>query len=222
MKRSSVEKHFDTVAGTYDAGKEKYSFYYSNLKKLLGNIISKNSKVLEIGCGTGDLLASLTPKYGVGYDISSKMVALARKKYGRNKKLHFTHQLSSISSQSFDFVFMSDVIEHLENPEEMFKKIHGLMNKKTKFINTMANPIWEPLLMFWEKMGWKMKEGKHRRIKERELRLLYKNAGMKVVSHNYKLLFPINIPLVTSFVNKYLEKYFKKYAFIEIFISTKK
>jgi hypothetical protein len=114
---------------------------------------------------------------------------------------------------------MSDVIEHLEDPEKNFKEILNLMTPQTKFILTMANPIWEPLLMIWEKMGWKMKEGPHRRITNYQLSIFIEKSGMKIVKHDYKLLIPIQIPFITNFVNKYLEKYFKRLSFIEYFIA---
>ena len=74
MKKTVVEKHFDKVADTYDKGKRRYSYYYSSLKMLLRDLIGKNKKVFEFGCGTGDLLVSLNPRLGYGMDISSKMI----------------------------------------------------------------------------------------------------------------------------------------------------
>ena len=45
------------------------------------NIIPKKSNILEIGCGVGDLLASLEPEKGVGIDISETMIANAKKNF---------------------------------------------------------------------------------------------------------------------------------------------
>jgi ubiquinone/menaquinone biosynthesis C-methylase UbiE len=218
MKKTLVEKHFDKVAKSYDSGKNKYSFYYTNLKKLLSLLIPKGKRVYEIGCGTGDLLVSLEPKRGFGMDISSEMIKLAKNKYQNDKNIKFS---TSWPKDKFDYIFMSDVIEHLENSEEEFKKVAKLMTKNTVFINTMANPVWEPLLMFWERAGWKMKEGKHKRISFDEVKNLFNKLGLKIIKHDHKLLMPIKIPLVTELVNGKLEKYFKKYAFIEYFEAKK-
>lgn len=223
MERTKVEKHFDRVAKDYDSGKYKYSYYYGNLKKLLAGVIPKESKVLEIGCGTGDLLASLKPKEGYGMDISHEMVAVARSKHKLQKNLTFSTEWPKrdlpAGRQEFDYIFMSDVIEHLEKPGKTFKEISKLMDKKSKLVITMANPVWEPLLMFWEKMGWKMKEGPHNRIEYQKLKIQMEMAGMKIVRHDYKLLMPVKIPIITILVNRYLEKYLKRLAFIEYFIA---
>lgn len=216
MERTKVEKHFDRVAKDYDFYKKKNSFYYDNLKKLLGILIPKNSNVLEIGCGTGDLLASLRPKEGYGMDISHEMVAIARSKHKLERNLTFS---TLLPEEKFDYIFMSDVIEHLEKPGKTFKEISKLMDKKSKLVITMANPVWEPLLMFWEKMGWKMKEGPHNRIKYQKLKIQMEMAGMRIVKHDYKLLMPVKIPGITNFANKYLEKPLKRLAFIEYFIA---
>ena len=37
--------------------------------------------MLEIGCGTGDLLAACKPRTGMGLDIAPRMIARAREKY---------------------------------------------------------------------------------------------------------------------------------------------
>lgn len=238
MGKTTSEIHFNKIAKDYDYYKEKNSFYYKNLKKLLGRLILKNKNVLEFGCGTGDLLASLKPKIGYGVDISSEMIGIAKNKYKQSlasqgpgkfkKNLFFSIEIPSVVRdplstvhRPLDFIFMSDVIEHLENPEETFRKISKLMGKDTVFVNTMANPIWEPVLMIAEKLGLKMPEGPHKRISNDELLISIEKSGMKITKHDYILLVPVKIPLITNFVNKYLERYFKKFAFIEYLVIKK-
>jgi 2-polyprenyl-3-methyl-5-hydroxy-6-metoxy-1,4-benzoquinol methylase len=216
---SSVEKHFNKIAIDYDYYKKKNSFYYDNLKYFLKQEIPNKALVLEIGCGTGDLLASLNPKVGYGMDISGEMIKIAKAKHKSKNNLIFS---TKFSKAKFDYIFMSDVIEHLEKPQNIFIAASNLMNKKSKFIITMANPVWEPMLMLAEKFGLKMPEGPHNRIGYKDMIILGKNAGMIIVKHNYRLLIPVNIPLISEFVNRYLEKYFKRFCFIEYFVLEKK
>lgn len=212
---SKVKSHFDKISSTYDSGKKRYDYYYSNIKKLLSSIIPNKSKVLEVGCGTGDLLASLKPAKGYGMDISSKMIGIATQKH---KNLKFS---VNFPKDKYEYIFMTDVIEHMEDPLLEFRSISSLMGRNSKFIITMANPLWEPLLMFWERIGLKMKEGPHQRIVFAEIKRFLQMCNLKVIIHDYKLLIPVKIPLLTYLVNRYLEKYLKKYAFIEYIVAQK-
>jgi len=223
MKKTKVEKHFDKIAKDYDFYKKKNSFYYDNLKKLLKDLIPPDSSVLEFGCGTGDLLVYLSPKKGVGYDISSEMIKIADSKHRLQKNIQFTYQPLTLNNQLFlfDYIFMSDVIEHLQNPEQDFKNLSKLMDNKTKLIITMANPIWEPFLMMAEKFRLKMPEGPHNRMAFNDLRLMINDLGMRIIKHDYKLLVPVKIPIITNIINKILEAPLKKLAFIEYFVITK-
>lgn len=214
----SVRDHFDRIAPNYDAYKRRYAFYYLHLKELLRQLIPAERVVLEIGCGTGDLLAWVKPRVGYGVDISPQMIKLAQRKY---PSLHFTVQSLPKFKTKFDYIFACDVVEHLENLPQMFSAINKLMSRQTIFVCTMANPIWEPVLLVAEKLGLKMPEGAHRRHSGEQISKYLRQSGLKVIKHDHRLLLPIYIPLVSLLVNSYLEPHFKRYAFIEYFIIKK-
>ena len=49
-------------------------------------LVPPDLRVLDLGCGTGDLLATLRPSKGVGVDFSERMINIASSKY---PKLNF-------------------------------------------------------------------------------------------------------------------------------------
>lgn len=218
MAKDSVKAHFDKIAPKYDSYTKKRDLHYSTLKNLLKSLIPEGKSVFDFGCGTGDILASLNPKTGYGMDISSHMIKIANKKYSYKKNVKFSNKWPR---GFFDYIVMCDVIEHLENPGGVFKKISKLMNKKTVFICTMMNPLWEPLEVIYTFLGLKMPEGKHKRIVYAEIKKILLESGLSVQKHDYKLLMPVRIPFITNFLNTYVEKYLKKFAFIEYFTATK-
>ncbi len=219
---SKTKSHFDNIAHDYDQYAEKKPLYYGTLNSLLKSIIPKNKMILEIGCGTGDLISKLDPKVGYGIDMSEEMIRIAKRKFKNRKNLHFsTKELLAFRRKKLDYVFMSDVIEHLEKPRKMFSDLSKVMDKQTTFINTMANPKWESVLMIGEKLKYKMPEGKHNRISFAEIEVIMKNVDLVVIKHDFKLLIPVEIPLITNLANKYFEKHLKNYAFIEYFTAKK-
>jgi len=76
-----VGSHFDNVAPDYDRWKIKAHHYYASLKANVAEVVPPGRRVLEVGCATGDILASLLPADGVGMDISPAMIELASKKH---------------------------------------------------------------------------------------------------------------------------------------------
>lgn len=216
--KDPIASHFDKIAISYDNYKKKNKYYYSKLKKLLKSLIPENKIVLELGCGTGELLSSLNPKTGVGIDISHKMIEIAQKKY-TNPNLHFINSnLKKFKLEyKFDYIFMADVIEHIDNNKDFFNIVVKLMHKDTVFINTMANPKWEWILMLGEYLGMKMPEGPHKRVSFNEIKDILSKLDISITHHNWETLMPIDVPLVTPLLNKYIEPHFKPLAFIEYF-----
>src|SRR3989344_3044873 len=104
----TVKEHFNKIAGNYDGLKKKNWYYYQNLKSIFKSIIPKGSTVLEVGCGTGDILEHLEPSYGVGIDVSDKMIEIARNKHSSRKELKFFSSdiIDFGSDTKFDFVIM--------------------------------------------------------------------------------------------------------------------
>lgn len=91
---------------------------FGEIKKL----IEPNSKVIDVGCGTGRFSFSIADKIKeiVGIDLSSKNIATANQTLSikRNSKISFHHtNLSSLISQNhhYDFAVMTYVI-HEVNP----------------------------------------------------------------------------------------------------------
>jgi len=220
---NDVKNHFEKIAGEYDSYKQRNRYYYDSLKKLLKKFIVPGKSVFEIGCGTGDLLAEVKPSYGLGIDISSKMIEIARRKHP-GKNLQFkTRDISNFYiKRHFDYIVMADVIEHLANVEQSFKSIVNLMDRETIFINIMVNPKWEWLFHLAEKFKLKMPEGPHKRMQFSEIETILKGEEVLVIEHGFTTLMPKYIPGVTALINNYLEPFLKPYACIEYIVAKKK
>lgn len=68
VKTDKNGQFFDSLAPKRDIWKKKNHYYHSQIEKLFQFLIPSGKKVLEIGCGTGDLLASVKPRYGIIYE----------------------------------------------------------------------------------------------------------------------------------------------------------
>src|SRR5229473_574975 len=72
---------FDRYAPERERWVARNAAYYSAIERLVAFCVPPGASVLEIGCGTGDLLAALRPSEGVGVDLSSKLIERAKQKH---------------------------------------------------------------------------------------------------------------------------------------------
>lgn len=190
------ESHFDAIAAEYDYWKQKNWYYYQNLISRYRSYIPEGAHVLEIGCGTGDVLAALKPGTGRGIDTSGEMIAIARKKHADRRRLTFEKADITQDTTPFpeDYIFSADVLEHVSDMSLFLRSLAQRARTDATIVVSVANPFWEPLLMVAEKLGMKMPEGPHMRYSIRATDRILKEAGFDVQSRNFSLLVPKPIP----------------------------
>jgi ubiquinone/menaquinone biosynthesis C-methylase UbiE len=218
----SVEKHFDSLADSYDKiKKEKNGYYYQSLIRAVREVVPPGKKILDIGTGTGEILNALSPCQGSGVDVSRGMIEKARGKFPRLRFYSGSYETLALGN-SFDFILLVDVIEHLQEPEKLFFNLKKFCRPETRIVLTMANPAWEPFLHLLEKLRLKMAEGPHRRISERKLLAYAARENFAVQSAASFVLLPVAIPLLSRFFNEGLAKIFplRKMALIRRYVFT--
>jgi methionine biosynthesis protein MetW len=88
----------------------------------IASLVPEGSRVLDLGCGTGELLAHLQRDRGcTGYGIElndANVLACTRK--GVNViQLNLEEGLNLFADQSFDVVLQLETLQHLRNAERM-------------------------------------------------------------------------------------------------------
>ena len=65
MNKEELREHFDRGAPERDAWYMKNLFYHKQIQRFFAKHITPGKSILEIGCSTGNLLASFNPQRGV-------------------------------------------------------------------------------------------------------------------------------------------------------------
>ena len=218
------ENHFNDIASDYDYWKNHNRYYYQNLFILYGSLIPRKSSVIEIGCGTGDIISGLDPSRGVGIDISEQMINVARKKHADKSSIHFVREDVSISKAPFEaeYVFLADVLEHVDNLPKFLNDLSARVKLKTKVIISVANPIWEPVLMLAERLKMKMPEGPHKRYPMKITEDMFRTAGFTIIEKGFRLLIPKRLPCA-DWINRriYNNKFMARFGFIVYWVLRK-
>lgn len=123
-----------------------YEYNFASLKrqKILEEAnLDKNKKVLEIGCGEGQLINYVKANHKLGVDISPSRIKQANnnaRKIGANTKFLVRNAENlSLGSKKFDVIICSEVIEHLPHPEKFLRETKKVMNENARLILTTPN-----------------------------------------------------------------------------------
>jgi SAM-dependent methyltransferase len=196
-----LKAYFEANAYRRDHWKRRNPYYYREMEKFYRFAIPGGGRVLEIGCGTGDLLNAVAPGWGVGVDFSESMLSIARSKYPylEFKKMD-AHQLTL--EESFDAIILSDLIGDLEDVLTVFLQLHKVSIPETRIIISYYNYLWEPVLKFGERLHLKTKQSLQNWLPMADVTNLLELSGFEAVKRGTRLLFPLNVPLLSWILNK--------------------
>src|SRR3984957_2763588 len=85
-RKREVLEHVESQIGGQECWRQINSSYYEEDRKFMRFLIPPGKRVLELGCGVGNLLAAVEPAYGVGVDFSPSSIEKAK---ARHPELHF-------------------------------------------------------------------------------------------------------------------------------------
>src|SRR5438270_8853650 len=124
-RKEAIRRHIDANASKRPQWKERAAFFHEEDLRYLKFLIPEGARVLELGCGTGELLAALRPSFGVGVDFSGELIAQARTSFpeltfvtGDIEDASFLRSLPG----PFDAIVVVDTLGALDDCQEMLQQ----------------------------------------------------------------------------------------------------
>jgi len=203
MSIDKMREYFDSIAESRPKWRKRNRYYNTLLEKYFKFIIPSGSKVLEVGCGTGELLNSVQPEKGVGIDFSEKMINIAS---GNFRNLAFYKQgAEDIKlNEIFDYIILSDLLSSVQDVQKIFKCLRTVSDENTRIIISNYNYLWEPVLKIGEGIGLKQKQPLMNWLSAKDIENILSLEGFELIKSERKILFPKKIPLVSAFLNSFV------------------
>ena len=98
--------------------------------------IVKNKKVLDLGCGTGEYMGFFGDK-SLGIDIAPNNLNKALENNSRVIKMDLNKPKGL--NEKFEVVFMSHILEHIENPVNLLRFAYDHLDKQGALIVAVPN-----------------------------------------------------------------------------------
>jgi SAM-dependent methyltransferase len=198
-------EYFDSVASAWDRWTFRNRFYHEQLQELVIGAVVPGRDVLDIGTGTGDVLASARPADGLGLNISNRLTELARAKYPHLRFETFEAEAGR-SPDGFepDYVLAVNLLDYCNGLYELFDSLRGCMTERSLLIVTSSNPLWAPVLRIASRLGLRIPESPRNFITNRDISSVLSVLGFDVVEQSLALPVPKPVPLVGPVLNAVL------------------
>jgi len=181
---------------------QRNRYYHESLKRLLRYIVEPGKRVLEIRCATEHLLDALKPSYGVGVEISDKMIEIAGAQYPWLHFLRSDPETLELNDQ-FDYILFShifDTVDLLGTLERMRKCCH----RNTRLIVYTYNYLWQSIMEWASRSGLRMASVEPNWVSEHDVNCFLDLAGYERVRTYRRILLPKWIPLLSYLFNDLL------------------
>jgi SAM-dependent methyltransferase len=196
-------RHWDSVSGKKENQKRPGAFYHKLLQHYYRFLIPPGLRILEVGCGHGNLLASLNPCLGVGIDFSGEMLRRAAKKY---KRLIFVradaHEIPI--KAKFDVIILSDLVNDLWDVEHVLDQLQAFTHQRTRLVLNFYNNLWRFPLGITKRLGLGGDLLEQNWFSPHDASNLLELSGYEIIHQRPIILFPLKVIFISALANRYL------------------
>jgi SAM-dependent methyltransferase len=183
------------------AGLRRY--YLERLARLFAFHIPAGSRVLELGCGQGDLLAATRPSRGVGVDFSPEMIGRGRERYPQLQFVEADVHGFDLG-ETFDYIILSDLANDLWDVQQTLACVLRHCGPHTRILLNTYSRVWELPRRVAELIGVARRQLPQNWFTCEDLENILSLAGFDVIRTSAEILCPVYIPLLAAFANRYL------------------
>lgn len=233
-ERTDGNPYDQLIAGTQDAVRafyddlgegqlkqnKRFGYFRRKLRELVGRFVNPGARVLDVGCGTGDLLESLRPREGVGLDCSVQMAHLAMRQHPRMTfAVGFGENAdeADIPAGPYDYITLVNAVGEMADIGQCLRKLHPYCAAHTRIIIVQYNYLWEPICRLAARLGLRMDSPTPNWLSPAALENMLQVNGYEVVRKGHSLPLPLRIPGLNWLCNSVLGRFygFRRLGFLQ-------
>lgn len=210
IRKEAILEHANKYASERMNWVRRTQYFHDIDTRYMRFLVPRNKRVLDLGCGAGDLLAGLEPEVGIGIDLSPAMIDVARERHpdlkfiaGDVEDAALLREISTGESP-FDFIILSDTIGFLDDCQSTFESLHALCHRDTRIIVNFYSYNWSPILALLEKIGLKMPQQENNYLSLNDIANIFELADFDIVKQDRHTLLPARLFGLGPLINRYL------------------
>ena len=203
---STRREQWDSVAVSGERQTSWGGYYRRWLARIYTFIIPAGSRVLEIGCAEGELLAAVSPSEGVGIDFSPPMLERARTMLPAMEFIEGDAHDVSLGDRRFDYIILSDLINDVRDVQRVFEHLHQYCHPGTRLVMNSISHLWEFPVRLGRRFGLATPVLGQNWLTVPDVRGLLRLADFEPVQQFDEIVWPVKTPFIAEFCNRFLAR----------------
>jgi hypothetical protein len=205
VSKEQIRTYFRQIAPQWDYWRNENRFYHQSMRDIIRGMVPPNADVLEFGSGSGDLLADLQTRRGVGLNLAPELTDQASRKYPH---LEFVtvdvDQTAALSQFLPNMIVMTNMLDYVHDVWDQMESMAGLITEETLLVITTNNPLWSPLLRTASRLKLRVPDSPRNFITNKDICSVLRLHGFDIVEEGLAIPVPKKIPLISSIANALL------------------
>lgn len=205
-----LKAHFEKIQKFHDArsatsGQAIFGSFRKMFTALVATHLKDSDRVLDIGCGSGELLAIAGTKDSLGIDIDERAISIASRTAGGKRFLAMpAESLDSLPEECFDALVLSGVLEQVYDIHTVLQRIRRFCAPSSRIVIASYSKISQPALRLVEILGIRDRCPVENWVPPAEIRNLLEQNGYEAIEEKQFILLPIKVPFISTVVNRWL------------------
>ena len=177
--------------------------YRKLLAHYYGLMIPAGSSVLEVGCGSGQLLRHINCQRKCGIDLNEELIHQAQATDPKTEFVvadatHFN------PAEKYDYIIISDTLNSVPDVQELLQAIKRCGHDETKLLLNVPNNLWRPIFAAASALGLRTGHSPSSWLSGQDVRNLLQLADWDVVKIQARGLFPFAAGGIERLINRLL------------------
>ena len=202
-----AQAHLKSAVAYYDNAAPESSRAAETYREMLAHyynqLIPPSSSVLEVGCGSGGLLARLQVRTRTGVDPSEKQIQCAKARVP-DGQFHVQAGEELNLDEQFDYIVVSDTLNYAADVQQLLARLHNVSNADTRLVVNFYNTLWRPVLALATWLGLRAAHPESSWLSRHDVRTLFDLADWELLKTSSHILLPVKWLGLESVLNRFV------------------
>jgi len=203
--------HLERIRAWYDKRPDVLNWASLGYRAILAHyynlLIPADASVLEVGCGSGELLRRLRASRRVGIDLSERQITAARERCP-GCEFHVQAAEGLELQERFDCIIISDTLNFAADVQQLLERLHAVSHPGTRLIVNFPSALWRPVFAAATALGIKRGMPPSNWLATTDIIGLMGLGDWSPLTVQPRILCPVQALGIGSFINRWFAPVF--------------